>query len=123
VKNRDRFSILLILRRQKTLAPQNDEDAGRQVMDLEKNWLREFARDFIAFGSIPFLIITVARVSVIQIYYPMQFIISSAIFFVLKALFKGDMHAGLGFILLTFTSIFYMGILRTLILSLGSWQP
>jgi len=80
-------------------------------MDLEKNWLREFARDFIAFGSIPFLLITIARVSVIEIYYPMQFIIGSVIFFVLRSVFKADMHAGLGFILLTFTSIFYKSLL------------
>jgi len=80
-------------------------------LKMKKAWVKELARDFIAFGSLPFLIITIVRVSVIQIYYPMQFIISSGLFLVLNVIFKGDMHAGIGLILLTFTSIFYKHIL------------
>lgn len=74
---------------------------------MEKRWLKELARDFTAFGSIPFLVITVARVSVITVYYPMQFIISSAIFFILRAIFKANLRGGIGFILLVFVSLFY----------------
>ena len=48
---------------------------------MKKEWVKELARDFIALGSIPFLILTIVRVSVIQIYYPMEFIISSILFF------------------------------------------
>lgn len=82
-------------------------------MIVKKEWVKEFARDFIALGSLPFLILTIVRVSVIQIYYPMQFIISSILFFVLNAIFKGEMRAGIGVILLTFTSLFYNHILFT----------
>jgi uncharacterized membrane protein YccC len=78
---------------------------------MEKVWLKELARDLIAFGSIPFLILTVARVAVLPVYYPMQFIISSVLFFILKAIFKADLHAGIGFILLTFVSLFYRNAL------------
>ncbi len=74
---------------------------------MNKKWIDEFARDLIAFGSIPFLILTIARVSVMQIYYPMQFIIGSALFFILKLVFRGNLHAGIGFILLGFTSLYY----------------
>lgn len=74
---------------------------------MRKSWIDELARDLIAFGSIPFLILTIVRVSVMTIYYPMQFIISSAIFFLLRAVFKGNLHAGIGIILLGFTSLYY----------------
>ena len=74
---------------------------------MNKKWLDEFARDLIAVGSIPLLILTIARVSVMRIYYPMQFIIGSALFFILKLVFRGNLHAGIGFILLGFTSLYY----------------
>lgn len=78
---------------------------------MEKRWLNETARDLIALGGIPFLILTIARVSVMTIYYPMQFIISSVIFFILRMIFKGSLHAGVGFILLVFTSLYYASLL------------
>jgi len=78
---------------------------------MKKRWLNEFARDLIAFGSIPFLILTITRVSVTTTYYPMQFIISSALFFILKVFFRGDLRAGVGFILLGFTSLYYGRVL------------
>ena len=76
-------------------------------MYTKKRWLNEFARDLIAFGSIPFLILTIVRVSVLTVYYPMQFIISSVLFLILKAVFRGSLHAGIGLILLGFTSLYY----------------
>ena len=78
---------------------------------MKNKWLNEFARDLIAFGSIPFLILTIARVSVLSAYYPMQFIISSTIFFVLRAIFRGDLRVGIGFILLLFVSLYYGSLL------------
>lgn len=76
-------------------------------MYMKKRWFSEFARDLIAFGSIPFLILTIVRVSELTVYYPMQFIISSVLFLMLKAVFRGSLHAGIGFILLGFTSLYY----------------
>jgi len=78
---------------------------------MNKKWLDEFARDLIAVGSIPLLILTIARVSVMRIYYPMQFIIGSFLFFILKFVFRGNLHAGIGFILLSFTSLYYRSVL------------
>lgn len=74
---------------------------------MKNEWLKELARDLIALGSIPFLVLTLARVSVITAYYPMQFIVSSTLFFILKMIFKAELHAGIGLILLTFISLFY----------------
>lgn len=81
---------------------------------MEKEWLKEQARDLIAIGSIPFLVLTVTRVSVITAYYPIQFIISSILFFILKKIFKAELHAGIGFILLIFVSLFYHHLLFTI---------
>lgn len=83
------------------------------LIQMKKEWLKELARDFIALGSIPFLVLTIVRVSVIRIYYPLQFIISSILFLILNAVFKGEMRLGIGLILLTFTSIFYHHLLFT----------
>jgi hypothetical protein len=80
----------------------------------ERIWVKETARDLIAFGSIPFLVLTAVRVSVCPIYYPMQFIISALIFFILRMFLKAELRAGLGFILLIFTSLFYADRLFTL---------
>jgi membrane-associated HD superfamily phosphohydrolase len=80
---------------------------------MKKEWLKEQARDLIAFGSIPFLVLTIARVSEVATYYVMQFIISSILFFILKMIFKAELRAGIGLILLTFTSIFYNNALFT----------
>lgn len=78
---------------------------------VKKRWLNELARDLIALGGIPFLILTIVRVSVIKPYYPMQFIISSVIFFILKAVSGGTLRAGIGLILVIFTSLFYSSLL------------
>ena len=81
---------------------------------MNKKWIKECARDLIALGGIPFLILTIVRVSVSKIYYPMQFIISSVLFFILRALFKGSVHAGVAFILVVFTSFYYDHLLFTI---------
>lgn len=83
-------------------------------MRIKKQLLREFARDLIALASIPFLVLTIVRVSVLDIYYPTQFIISSCLFFIFKAVCGGNLHAGLGIILLLFTSLYYNRLLFTI---------
>lgn len=74
---------------------------------MKKELIREAARDLIALGSIPFLALTLVRVCVEVSYYFMQFAIASTVFFILKAVFKAEMHAGVAAILLIFTSLFY----------------
>jgi hypothetical protein len=74
---------------------------------MQKKWIEELARDLIALAGIPFFVITIVRVSVLSPYYPMQFIISSGLFFILRVVFKADLRAGIGLILVVFTSMFY----------------
>ncbi len=80
---------------------------NKKAKENKKRWVSELARDLVAFGSIPFLLLTVARVSVMKPYYPMQFVISSAFFFAIKIKTGANLHAGLGVILLGFTSLYY----------------
>jgi len=74
---------------------------------MQKKWIEEVARDLIAFGGLPFLIITIIRVSTGKAYYPMQFIIGSVVFFILRFFIKADLRSGLAFVLCVFTSVFY----------------
>ena len=74
---------------------------------MQKRWLKELARDCVALGGIPFLLLTIARVSVLKVYYPMQFIISTTIFLILRVFAKANLRGGIGFILVVFTSLFY----------------
>lgn len=72
----------------------------------------ELARDLIAFGSIPFLVLTVIRVSFMnKLYYPFEIIAGSAIFFILRAFSKAEMRAGISLILLVFVSLYYASTL------------
>ncbi len=72
----------------------------------KKKWFSELARDLVAFGSIPFLFLTVARVSGMGLY-PLQFVLAAVLFFILKLVFKANLRAGVGIILLGLTSLYY----------------
>ena len=80
---------------------------------MKKEWIKDLARDLIALGGVPFLVLTIARVSMGPAYYPLEFIVSAALFFILKMIFKAESHAGIGVILLIFTSIYYNHVLFT----------
>ena len=75
---------------------------------MKKEWLREFARDFVALGGIPFFILVLVRVSLLERPdFFSQFIIAGVIFIILMLIFKSDMYSGLGLIVLVFTIIYY----------------
>ena len=75
---------------------------------MKKNWLKEGARDIIALGSIPFFIIVLIRVSMLdKPFYFFQFLIGSMLFLILFAIFKQNVYAGLGLIVVSFTSLYY----------------
>ena len=75
---------------------------------MEKRWLKELARDLIALGGIPFLIIVIVRTSLLdKWYYPMQFVVGALIFFLLMFLFRANLYSGIGLIILVFTSLYY----------------
>jgi len=75
---------------------------------MKKDWLKEIARDLIALGGLPFFLLVVIRVSIHpDFHYISQFVIGGILFFILKFLFKANIHSGLGFILLFFISNYY----------------
>jgi len=75
-------------------------------------WLKTAARDIIAIGSVPFFILVLARVYMINepIYFN-QFVISGVLFIGLFFLFRQNLYAGLGLIVLTFTIRFYQDLM------------
>jgi hypothetical protein len=85
---------------------------------MQKKWVKEVARDLIAFGGLPFLIITIIRVATADAYYPMQFIIGSVVFFILRFFLKADLRSGLAFVICVFTSLFYNHTLFTMFATL-----
>jgi hypothetical protein len=77
-------------------------------MIIKRDWLKELARDFVALGSLPFLVLVIARVFILaKPYYLSQFIISAGIFLLLIIWLKYDLHSGIGLIILIFTLIYY----------------
>ena len=95
-----------------TSVPNKRAKAGL-IKIMKKEWIKDLARDLIALGGVPFLVLTIARVSTGPVYYPLEFIASAALFFILKIIFKAESHAGIGAILLIFTSIYYNHLLFT----------
>ena len=83
------------------------------------DWKSELARDFIALGGIPFFILALIRIYLLeQPNYFARFIIAGAIFLTLTLLLKTNVYSGLGFIALIFTAIYYNDIEYNLFASL-----
>lgn len=94
---------------------------------MKRNWKKEIARDLIALGSIPFFILVLIRVTILDNpLFLAQFAIAGILFLILAFMFKSNMYSGLALVIGAFTSIYY-GDLRygifvalTYILLLGS---
>jgi len=75
---------------------------------VKKEWLKETARDFVALGSIPFFILVLVRVYLLDnSNYFTQFIIAGVLVILVSLLFKINLYSGLGFVILIFTSLYY----------------
>lgn len=87
---------------------------------MKKNWLKEVARDIIALGSIPFFILVLVRVSLLEKpYFLSQFIIAGVIFLVLMLIFKSDLYSGLALVVLIFTILYYENMRYSIFASLA----
>ncbi|MBU2576839.1 MAG: hypothetical protein KKF50_03895 [Nanoarchaeota archaeon] len=76
------------------------------------SWIKTAARDIIAIGGIPFFILVLVRVYMLNNpTYFSQFVISGVLFVALFFLFKQNLYAGLGLIILTFTSLYYQDLM------------
>lgn len=72
------------------------------------SWKSESARDLISLGSIPFFLLVLARVYLLNNpEYFNQFVFSGAIFMILFFIFKLNLYSGLGLIAVFFTSLYY----------------
>ncbi|MCK5321068.1 hypothetical protein KAJ38_00660 [Candidatus Pacearchaeota archaeon] len=77
-------------------------------MKERSTWKKESARDLISLGGIPFFLLVLARVYLLNIpEYFNQFVFSGTIFLILFFIFKLNLYSGMGFIVLIFTSLFY----------------
>lgn len=77
-------------------------------MEKLKVLSKEIPRDLIALGGLPFFILIIGRVWMLdKSYYPFQFILGGIIFLSLIFLFKSNMNSGLGLIALVFTILYY----------------
>ena len=76
-------------------------------MKKEGFW-RELARDFVALGSIPVLILVIARVWILDNpAYLSQFLIGGILFLILAFIFRSDLYSGLGLVMTFFLVLFY----------------
>ncbi len=84
-------------------------------MTEKRTWKKESARDLISLGSIPFFLLVLARVYLLNIpEYFNQFIFSGAVFLILFFIFKLNLYSGIGLIVLVFTSLFYSEMIFTI---------
>ena len=80
-----------------------------------KRWIKETARDLLAFGSIPFYFLVVVR-AVIGKYnvFVYQMIIAAIVILILYFIIKdSNLHIARAFAIIVFTSIFYNAMLYT----------
>jgi hypothetical protein len=73
-----------------------------------KTWKKEVARDFIALGSIPFFVLILVRVYLLDkpVYFS-EFIVAGALFLILAYILKATLYSGLGLVALVFTMLYY----------------
>lgn len=79
-------------------------------------WLHEIARDIVALGGLPFFVLVLARVwSLDNVMYFLQFAVAGIVVGLMFLSLRQNVHAGLGLIVLVFTSLYYGKILYTVI--------
>lgn len=73
-----------------------------------KEHIKEVARDLIALGGIPFFILVLVRVYLLNNpNYFTQFVVAGLIFILASLFLKASFYAGLGLIILFFTNLYY----------------
>lgn len=83
---------------------------------MKKSWLREFARDLLALGSIPFYFLVMIR-AVIGNYYVFvyQMLIAAIVIFILFFIIKNsNLHVARSLVAVLFTALFYKEIIYTI---------
>lgn len=93
----------------------------------EMTWLSETARDAIALGGLPFFVLVLGRVWMMDnIIYFSQFAVAGIVFGLVFLTLRQNIHSGLGLIMLVFTSLYYedfvFGIFGAVIYCLLIWS-
>ncbi|MBI2042808.1 hypothetical protein HYT25_00265 [Candidatus Pacearchaeota archaeon] len=82
-------------------------------------FLKESARDIVAFGSPVFFLLALARIAIIENYiYLGKVALAGILFLILMYSFKANIHLGFGMIILVFLSIYYNDLRFTIFASL-----
>jgi len=75
---------------------------------MKKEIFRESIRDLVSLGGIPFFLLVIIRVSINpDFHYILQFVVAGILFFIMRFLFKSEIHSGLALILLIFIGNYY----------------
>ena len=85
----------------------------------KQSLLQNLARDFIALGSIPVLILVIARVWILNNpAYLSQFLIGGILFLILAFVFRSDLYSGLALVMTFFLVLFYNDLKFTIFIIL-----
>lgn len=75
---------------------------------MKKGWLKEVARDLIAIGGVPFFVIVLLRIWILDTpAYLAQLFIAGSLFLFFTFIFRNSIYSGLSLIALFFTSLVY----------------
>ena len=75
---------------------------------MKREWIKDITRDLVALGSIPFFILVLVRVYLLdKPEYFGQFLVAGIILIVLAIFMKISLYSGLGFVILVFTNLYY----------------
>lgn len=86
------------------------------MKEEDGSWVKTGARDLIAIGGVPFFILVLVRIYIIQDpTYFNQFLIAGVVFLVAFLFLKQETHSGLGLIVLVFLSLHYNDRLFTIV--------
>lgn len=84
-------------------------------MKKRVEFLKQIARDFVALGSIPFFILVLVRVWILDTpAYFSQFVIAGSLFLIITFVFKTNLYSGLALMMLFFTALVYNEIRYTI---------
>ena len=75
---------------------------------MKKDWINKTLRDFISLGGIPFFLLVLLRVVILDnISYLLEFILAGVLFLILFFIFRPNYYSGLSLIVVFFLSIYY----------------
>ena len=82
---------------------------------MKKEWIKETARDLIAFGSIPFFLLVLVRIWILDNPpFLAQFVFAGIIFLAIHFFSRMSIYAGLSLIVLVFTILNYSDLRFTI---------